>query len=223
MRTLHRVIALGLASSLCLSTASAPLPQWAPPPPPPTPPPGMPGAPPGTVPLHLRGDMVGLQYQLVMGDGTPVRSCNGDCTIYIYPGRYRLMVEETDETRAGKKDIDVYGPTVANVSPGSKSQRTAGLVMGIVGPVCIVVGLFGWLLTAVDNFDRSGKQRDATPYVVLLFGGMGMTTGGWIMFGTSGTKIKPERVASKGSMFDNFAFGAVPTKNGFVLGGSMAF
>jgi len=218
-----------MATTLVMTTvgvASAQQGQWPqpttyPPQPAPLAPPGT-GQPPGTVPLYIRGDVVGVQYAITTPDGMPIRNCSGDCTVYVYPGSYKLDVSDTEDTRAGKKVIEVYQPTVVNVSPGSKSQRTGGLVMGIVGPVLTVVGLFGLMIVALDNIDSNrSTEKSYTPYYVMLFGGLGMTTAGWIMFGTAGTRIKPERVASNDK--PQFAFGAVPTKGGMLLGGAIAF
>jgi hypothetical protein len=108
-------------------------------------------------------------------------------------------MRETDTYRSGKKKIVVTGPTIVDVSPGSKSQRNTGLVLGSVGVPLFFVGFFGTVFVAAHNssidtdcevFNRCTEEKSSVvPYVVALIAGVAGTTIGWVMFGTSGTKM----------------------------------
>ncbi len=154
---------------------------------------------PNSVPVFVRNDVPGIEHRLSTVDGAVLGSCVGNCTFQVPPGTYFVESGETDTLRSGKKKIVVSGSTLVDVSPGSKSQRTTGLVMGITGPVLIFVGMIGLLVTAasdaVDDFCYEGsscrrEEPSYTPWIAALVGGVGFTTAGWIMFGVSGTKVK---------------------------------
>lgn len=183
-------------------------PQGYPPPPTYVGPPGGQFVVPNSVQVHVRNDVPGIEHRLSSVDGAILGSCVGNCTFQVPPGTYYVESGETDTLRSGKKKIVVSGSTLVDVSPGSKSQRTTGLVMGITGPVLIFVGMIGLLVTAasdaVDDFcyDDSGSSSSCrreepsyTPWVAALVGGIGFTTAGWIMFGVSGTKFKQSTYA----------------------------
>lgn len=174
-------------------------------------PPGGPAAPPapnygpgGTVitpagvPIMVRNS-VETEHRLLTVDGLVLGSCMGNCTFQVPPGSYILEMRETDSHRSGRKKIVVTGPTMIDVSPGSKSQRNVGLVLGSVGAALFFVGFFGTVFVAANNssidqdcrvFDECGEQKSSVaPYVVALVAGIAGTTTGFIMFGTSGTKM----------------------------------
>jgi hypothetical protein len=154
------------------------------------------------VPIVIRNrapDASIIEHRLVTVDGTVLGSCMGNCTFQVPPGTYVIQSGETDELRAGRQQIVASGPTMVDVEPGSKSSRTTGLVLGITGPVLFVVGFFGTFFVMVDrnvasDCDGGGPcaqdRPSYTPWVLSLVGGIAATTAGWVMFGTSGTRMK---------------------------------
>ena len=102
--------------------------------------------------------------------------------------------------------------------------------MGIVGPVCITAGLIGWAVTQVShNLSEHGSDRsssassaDSAPWIVLALGGVGMTAAGWILFGTSGTKIRESHGVAVQST-PRIAVGAAPLSGGWITSGGVAF
>lgn len=173
---------------------------------------------PGSVPIVVR-NQVATEHRLLTVDGTILGSCNGNCTFQVPPGTYYLESSDTDEYRSGKKKIVVTGPTLVDVAPGSKSQKTTGLVLGSIGAGLFLVGFFGTILTAASNssndFDcrfraECDEKTSVAPYVVALVLGVAGTTTGFIMFGTSSTKMKTSNYAPA-------AIGVAPMKNGMGL------
>lgn len=157
------------------------------------------------VPIVIRNhaeDAASIEHRLVTIDGTVLGVCTGNCTFQVPPGTYVLESGETDELRSGRQQIVATGPTMVDVRPGSKSTRRTGLVLGITGPVLFMVGFFGTFIVFAQrnsslDCDTSGgatcssaDQPSYVPWVLSLVAGVAGTTAGWIMFGTSGTKMK---------------------------------
>ena len=181
---------------------------------------------PGSVPIVVRNSVM-TEHRLLTVDGMILGTCNGNCTFKVPPGSYYLEAGETDETRSGKQKIVVTGPTLVDVSPGSKSQRTTGLVLGSVGAGLFLVGLIGTMVVAVGNssndFDCRARgicegTTSVWPYVIALVAGVAGTTTGFIMFGTSKTKMRANGYAPTNS---GVAVSLAPVKNG--IGLSVAF
>jgi hypothetical protein len=174
---------------------------------------------PGSVPIVIRNP-VATEHRLLTVDGTILGSCNGNCTFKVPPGSYYLESADTEEYRSGKKKIVVTGPTLVDVSPGSKSQRTTGLIVGSLGVPLFFIGFFGTVFTAAHNSDVDsdcrifdecdGQKTSVWPYVAMLVAGVAATTTGFIMFGTSSTKMKASGYAPA-------SVGVAPLKNGMAL------
>jgi hypothetical protein len=187
---------------------------------------------PGMYEVYVRDDAPGMVHRISFTDGRPIANCTGNCTFHVPPGQYVIEVDGNDTLRAGKKVVNVSGHTVVDVSPGSKSTRTAGLALGIAGPVALFVGLIGAVIVAADNNDkdfdcRTGystcdtSRSDATAYVLLMIAGAGATTAGWIMFGTASTKIRPSLGAPQ--TMPSVAMAAIPTRHGGAFGLTIHF
>lgn len=177
---------------------------------------------PGSIPIVVRNS-VATEHRLLTVDGMILGSCYGNCTFRVPPGSYYLEAADTEETRSGKKKIVVTGPTLVDVSPGSKSQRTTGLILGSVGAGLFLVGFFGTVLVAASNsgsdFDcrvraECDGKTSVWPYVIALVAGVAGTTTGFIMFGTSSTKMRANGYAPA-------SVSLAPVKNG--IGLSVAF
>lgn len=111
------------------------------------------------------------------------------CRAPLWPGRYQIHVSEGPETLAGRRIFETRGPAQVSVDPDTQLHRTAGLVMGIVGPVITLVGL-GVAMSCGPDCERSASDRArVSSGLVLLLGGLTITPVGWVMFGTS---YKPE-------------------------------
>jgi hypothetical protein len=121
----------------------------------------------------------------------PIATCPGNCRVFLAPGTYRFLVTETESTLKGSRVIDVTGPMAIDFDPDTRTQRSTGLVMGIAGPIAMLVG-FGILLGdgLHDEYDeRDDDEAGRTVGGLLLIGGLAATPIGWVMFGRS---FKPE-------------------------------
>ncbi|MCK6536851.1 MAG: hypothetical protein L6Q84_28115 [Polyangiaceae bacterium] len=110
------------------------------------------------------------------------------CRIPLWPGRYQLRVSEGPETLEGTRGFETTGPAQVSVDPDTHAHRTAGLVMGIVGPIAALVGV-GMLASCSGSECREGDDFLGSSGVLLFLGGLTVTPIGWVMFGTS---YKPE-------------------------------
>ncbi len=174
------------------------------------------------VPVWIRDEQPGIAHRLTR-DGAVVATCVGDCTMQVPIGTYVFESDETEEYRRGKKKVVISGPTTIDVSPGSRSTHTTGLVTGIVGSVAIVGGTIGLVLTAAADTCRSRHDTcsagspNYAPWLLTIVAGAALATAGWITFGTSGTRVRATPYASAVS------FGAAPLPGGGFFGATLAF
>jgi hypothetical protein len=181
---------------------------------------------PDVVPLQIVGDSPALRYEVRADRAKSSTSCTSTpCTVYLRPGRYRVSASG-DGVASGKRRIDVDGPTVVDVTAGSSTGHTTGLVIGVGGASLAVIALVG--LVSSDPcgiMDCSSKPRSTpsrTPWLVL--GGVGLvsTLTGWIVFGSSGTSIDA-RSARRASPGREFALGIGPNGSGVSVGAMGSF
>jgi hypothetical protein len=177
--------------------------------------------PPGYVPLLLQGATPGMSYQLTpdVKNATPIAGCPGDCVVYVPPGKYRLTVGETADTRSGRRTIEVYLPTRAFVEPRTKSEKETGLIMGIAGSAMFVGGLIGLVVSLTANTDCSNTSsidgrrcktewtNGATVSLLTLIAGAVLSPIGWVQFGRSApavtsTPLSPATTAPPRVSFD---------------------
>lgn len=121
----------------------------------------------------------------------PILVCSSPpCRVALHAGKYKLRVTETESTLAGTRSIELREPSVVTVDPDTTDHRSAGLAMGIAGPILAIVGL-GLLLSSscYDCEDSSSHEDTAALGALGLLGGLTITPIGWVMFGTS---FKPE-------------------------------
>jgi hypothetical protein len=159
--------------------------------PPASAPPAVVGAAPATaVAIEIHGAQPNLQLE-VQDPKTrrPLALCAGDCQATIMPGRYRLFVNATADTRPGGREVLIAEPSRLLITPRSEARYATGLVLGIAGPVLMVLGSVVLLNNAFDSIDSDGNSRrsaDATMTgALMVLGGIVITPIGWIMFGTS--------------------------------------
>jgi hypothetical protein len=134
------------------------------------------------------GSIPRLEFTVSDSEGRPILDCVGRCRLLLLPGKYRIAVRETEDTLPGSRTIEVTGPATVRVDPDSASQRTAGLAMGIAGPILLVVGMAvvlgescGHSCTEEDHENGDGAALGG----LALLGGLTLTPIGWVMFGKS--------------------------------------
>lgn len=166
------------------------------------------------------------------GEDRPLITCPRSCRIQLQQGQYDIRVQETDETLAGTRPFTITHDTKIRFDPDTKTKRTAGLILGITGPIAIVTGI-AIIISSIhiepyggsDGTNHSDNDKGAAG-VLLLLAGLGATPAGWIMYGTSKRPeyelSVPSNSASPGPK-PSFSFGAVPTKGGLSLGGTLVF
>ncbi|MEO7096801.1 MAG: hypothetical protein ABI175_26315 [Polyangiales bacterium] len=182
--------------------------------------------PPGYVPLVLQGAAPGMSYELTpdVKNATPIAGCPSDCLIYVPPGKYRLNVGETLETRSGRRTIDVYLPTRAYVEPRTKSDKDAGLIMGISGSVMFIGGIVGLAVSLTVNthcndsgsFDGNRCKTEWTTgstisLLAMVAGGV-LAPIGWVQFGRSAPTVTSTPLAPATVAPPRVAFDVVPLR-----------
>jgi hypothetical protein len=112
------------------------------------------------------------------------------CRLLLWPGTYKVYAGGSDDTLSGARTLELSSSTRIVVDPDTKAHRTAGLTLGIAGPVLIFTG-FVFLVSsiAIDSSQTSAQEDRATAGAFMLLGGVAITPIGWVMFGTS---FKPE-------------------------------
>lgn len=121
----------------------------------------------------------------------PIVECGSlPCRVALHPGKYKVRVTETESTLAGTRGIELREASTVTVDPDTTEHRSAGLAMGISGPILTLVGL-GLILSAscYDCTDSTRHEERAGLGLFALVGGLTITPIGWVMFGTS---FKPE-------------------------------
>lgn len=144
-------------------------------------------APPGAVPIAIY-PKTPVRLELQMPDSRrPVALCQGACTAYLPPGRYRLEVHPGYETRGGARVVNVPGPSALFVTPRSEGMRTSGLAMGVAGSALVMFG-FVTLVTTLDDPHHENDDRNQVLVPMALVGlvvGLVLTPIGWVRFGKS--------------------------------------
>lgn len=144
-------------------------------------------APPGVVPVAIYPETP-VRLELQMPDTRqPVALCQGACTAYVPPGKYRVFVHPGFETRAGGRVVNVPGPSTLFVKPRSEGMYTSSLAMGITGSALVLFG-FATLVTALDDPHHENDDRNQVLVPMALVGlvvGLVLTPIGWVRFGKS--------------------------------------
>jgi len=138
----------------------------------------------GSVPIAVYPEQPGLRFELQTPDGRrPVALCEGACTAYLPPGRYRLFVHPTEETRAGARTVKIEGPSAVQLQARSKNSYQTGLTLGVVGSALILASTV-MLLSSIDDRPSPDDDTLALSLVGFLTGAV-LTPIGWVSFGRS--------------------------------------
>jgi hypothetical protein len=165
------------------------------------------------------------------GSVPPLAQCRMPCGFQMQRGRYRIEVQETEDTLGGSRPVSIEGPSRLLVTPRDRGKRTAGLVLGIGGIVAVIAGL-GIIVHSVANSryvssDCSGEwcsrwNSESTAGLLVFVAGCAMTPIGWVMFGKSfrpAIDVQPARAAR----VPTGRIGLVPLRGGAGLGASFVF
>jgi hypothetical protein len=203
--------------------------------------------PPGYVPLVLQGAVPGMSYEIAPdGKNTaPIAGCPTDCMVYVPPGKYRITVGETLDTRSGKRVVDVFLPTRAFVEPRTKSDKETGLIMGIGGSALVVTGIVGLVVSLTanthcpDGFSSGSTSTNrcktewttgATLSLLAMIAGCVLTPIGWVQFGRSAPTVTSSPLTPSPAPPPRVSFDIVPLRKsdaaslgGGLLVGKLAF
>lgn len=121
----------------------------------------------------VRGDEPNLHYRLETREGKRIDSCRGHCTLHVAPGEYWLRVTGAADSgvRNSRRKLRLHEDCLLRVSPASEGGRSAGLLLGVTGPLVIVASFVV----------GQGKSSNTLPAIGAVAGGL-MTVGGWYMF-----------------------------------------
>ncbi len=116
-----------------------------------------------------------------------IAECQQACGFWAYPGTYEVRGQGPGPLE--RATLRVRGPGNYTFVPENSAARRAGLVLGIVGPVATVVGVFMVVAGAYNSCDDAAlhptpcKTPAISYYGAATFvAGAGMTTAGWIMY-----------------------------------------
>jgi hypothetical protein len=143
------------------------------------------------MPVMVSGEHPQAYYSLEPVDPWIPRQagpCVGGCIYTLMPAEYRLGVAGPGLVEGSRK-IQLLGPARVYVEPRTQGQRTAGLVIAIIGTAAAATGFL--LLTAADSLDSNETRDNATlTGILLLLGGAIMTPIGWVKFGRSAPRVE---------------------------------
>jgi hypothetical protein len=155
----------------------------------------------GSVPIAVYPSTPALRFELQLPDSRrPVALCQGACTAYLPPGRYRLFVHPSHDTRAGGRTVKIEGPSMVELTPRSEASYQTGLTLGIVGSALVLVSMVTLVSGAMRNndgdFDNDSDGDLLGLSLIGLLTGAVLTPIGWVSFGRSlrpGAKVQPLR------------------------------
>ena len=127
---------------------------------------------------------------------TGIVRCYHQCSFWGLPGRYTLWATSPEREVLYETALRVGERTAFKVSSGHPDVRSAGLIVGIVGPIAMVGGLILWVdqLASAPHCDpypcREAPPTDLVPPAMLI-GWLVATLGGWIIFGAMAPSVTP--------------------------------
>jgi hypothetical protein len=171
----------------------------------------------------------------------PIKVCEGDCSLALPPGSYRLEVSSPadSDVRVGTTAFTIDGDSEVRVEPASVAGRSGGLVGGITGAVIAGVGavvmVFGGFITMAseclencENDTQANRTRrllwvEGIGGGVLLVGGA-LAAFGWMAFAhNGGPTLKVAPAGRKSTALGDLRLGPVRMGAGWGLGGVMRF
>lgn len=183
--------------------------------------------------VDLTSDTPGVGYRVYQAKARPGRdapyvSCPGPCRVVLPRGEYRFVVTETDVTLSGSRMITINAPSTIQFDPDTRDKRSAGLTLGIAGPVVMLVGLVVALASSCNGgCDGSSSSREHVAWtgIGMMAAGLTATPVGWVMFGTS---FKPEYEVLRAPVWSShrssgWSVGLAPSMTGAGLTGQLRF
>ncbi|GAC1580756.1 MAG: hypothetical protein NVS3B20_11570 [Polyangiales bacterium] len=150
------------------------------------------------VPLTIevdRDDVVVRVRRRLRFDKAEVGHCQGHCVLNLPRGLYRLEIEETIDTTAGEKKIDLTYPTAVRIESRSQTKRRVGKTLAVTGLVLMgatfsafYVGFIVYGNTSPAHFTTSEKIFEVA-LVTTLLGGVSTSAVGWPLWATSRPKV----------------------------------
>ncbi len=193
---------------------SAPIPlPAAPPPPPPAPaapsPPAVRSLPqfdPYAVVVRLRVDEpvdLAFVYRKRKQPAYELARCSGSCDIAIRPGRYRLEVGDSPDTRAGVVSFDVTRAGTYHLKPSARDTLLPGAILAALGPAVMGAGIG---IVAAQTADETDGP--------LYWAGAGIFAAGSVITGAGYYLYadRPRVTFAAGDVPPDRALGAGPTQ-----------
>jgi hypothetical protein len=224
-----RFVTLLVATSIVVAPLSAIAQTMMMPPPIPAPPP-----PAAHVGVRLESDRPSTEYRVFAGrrEKAPWFQCMAPCQAEVPPGEYRFETTGPDMADGSVVAV-IAASTRVSAEGGSKSAKSSGLVIGIVGSAITAVGLLGVVIESIPkcNYDFYGNCNEDPSHEndrhkgMIAFGivaGVGalLATVGWVEFASNRTHMSTQTFAPPPP---TTTVGIVPAKNGAVIGAAGFF
>lgn len=201
-----------------------------------------------TVNVTLRGEKPKLRFAVLpeyppedSEVDPPIKVCEGDCSVALPPGRYRLEVSSpTDrDVRAGTTVFTIDRDSEVTVHPASEkrlSEGRAGVVAGMtiagVATFVMVIGAFinraAECLENCQNDTMENRNRHLLWLVgitggVVIFGGLAAAVGWTTLARNRQPTLKVAPAQRKSTAFGNLRLGPLRMPAGWGLGAAMTF
>jgi hypothetical protein len=142
---------------------------------------------PAAVGVRIGGTVPGLRYQLRHAEGGPVWSCDVDCQLRLYPGKYDLRVFNASGHVVLRKRLRLDDSVELAITPPNEPTRSLGLAAGIGGSAIASVGLAWaffqtWADTAECYDGCTGREYNLTLPALVFVGGAAISIAGWVTF-----------------------------------------
>jgi hypothetical protein len=203
---------------------------------------------PGTFNVSLRGGKPKLRLAVLPEHAPeddsqadqPIKVCEGDCSLALPPGGYRLEVSSPadNDVRGGTAYFTVCGDSEVTVQPASQKDRKEGLAGGIVGSAVagvalgvMAAGLFiSMAAECLENCqDTEAKRKEFRVKLVGISGGVMLAGGALAAYGFTNfarnqrPTLKVAPAQGKSTALRNLRLGPVRMGTGWGLGGAITF
>lgn len=125
--------------------------------------------------------------------GSTVIRCVENCEFWALPGEYTLYAKNNGDEEPQRFPFRIIDSNHYKLDVGNTKARTAGLALGLAGPVSIVAGIalsFAALDGAYCEYDCKGTSISPAPGVILLLTGLITTPVGWVMYAANPSRLR---------------------------------